>query len=614
MAVVEYPKKKNKKDGKEEITGGIKSEPHVRNAIDYILNPSKSAYSAFINCHNGTGYDVAIQFKNIRELFNKNDKILAHHYVQSFAPDDNVTPEQAFEIGKRLAEKMAPGFQIVVSTHIDKDCIHNHIIINSVNPITGLKYTADNTSLAFARAESDKLCREYNLSVIKKDKKNRFKSVDMATYKLGLKGKSWKIKLTSDLDEALKCCKTKDEFIKFFDDRDYTIKYRDVHITFQKNGEKKGIRADTLAKQFDKKYYKSNIDKVLGVVPKITKEEYIQQRETENGIKKKRKPVKYKNEYERLEEKYFEFNPPMTFTKSESWTMAKDLFTGNPIHFMLKVLRHLFLKNKKRHCKKRKLEKYPKQPLKQAVSGKEIFACKSNISYKQLKSAPGETAQIKIYAWQLPKLLSQSFFYHSFIDINKGIATVYLKQKDLTKLAKALELTDETFFVRQNEQINNRKTYNKLKKQNTKLNYLVVTNEQRTILREHYIQFAFFEKNDKFNIAFAPQDKKRILNLLYPEKVQDKQSSKPETAYQRNGRINAELKELAEKTGDKLQYKVVSSTQLHNLEKANIKFAYFRKEDGKNNIVFLSSDKEKVVDILSATKNENTINNNNARR
>lgn len=164
-------KKKNKKDGKEEITGGIKSEPHVRNAIDYILNPSKSAYSAFINCHNGTGYDVAIQFKNIRELFNKNDKILAHHYVQSFAPDDNVTPEQAFEIGKRLAEKMAPGFQIVVSTHIDKDCIHNHIIINSVNPITGLKYTADNTSLAFARAESDKLCREYNLSVIKKIKR-----------------------------------------------------------------------------------------------------------------------------------------------------------------------------------------------------------------------------------------------------------------------------------------------------------------------------------------------------------------------------------------------------------------------------------------------------------
>lgn len=224
MAVVEYTKKPSVQDGKEVITGGIKSFSHVKNAIEYILNPSKSAYSSFANCYSGTSYDISIQFKNIRELFNKNDKILAHHYVQSFAPDDNITPEQAFEIGNRLAEKMAPGFQVVVSTHIDKDCIHNHIIINSVNPITGLKYTADNTSLAFAREESDKLCREYNLSVIEKDKQNKFKSIDMTTYKLGVKGKSWKIKLTSDLDEALECCKTKDEFIKFFEERDYTIK------------------------------------------------------------------------------------------------------------------------------------------------------------------------------------------------------------------------------------------------------------------------------------------------------------------------------------------------------------------------------------------------------
>lgn len=610
MAVVEYTKKPSIQDGKEVITGGIKSFAHVKNAIEYILNPSKSAYSSFVNCYFGTSYDISIQFKNIRELFNKNDKILAHHYVQSFAPDDNVTPEQAFEIGNRLAEKMAPGFQVVVSTHIDKDCIHNHIIINSVNPITGLKYTADNTSLAFARAESDKLCREYNLSVIKKDKKNRFKSIDMTTYKLGVKGKSWKIKLTSDLDEALECCKTKDEFIKFFEDKDYTIKYRDIHITFQKNGEKKGIRADTLAKQFGAKYYKSNIDKILGVMPEITKEEYIQQKENKNGVKKKRKPVKYKSEYERLEEKYFKFNPPMTFSKSENWTMAKDLYTSNPLRFTLKILQYLFFRNKKKYCRKRKFKNYPKQLLKRTVSSKDIYACKSNISYKQLKAAPGETAQIKIYAWQLPRLLSQPFFYHSFIDINKGIATVYLKEKDLTKLAKALELTDEMFFVKQSEQLLNQKNYSKLKKENSKVNYLVVTEEQRKLLKDHFINFAYFEKEDKYNIVFAPQDKKRIIEILYPERAKDQvQLPKPETAYQRNGRINAELKAVAERTGDKLNYRVVSSTQLHNLEKSDIKFAHFRKEDGKNNIVFLSSDKSKVDKVLSAENNNEHINN-----
>lgn len=611
MAVVEYTKKPSVQDGKEVITGGIKSFSHVKNAIEYILNPSKSAYSSFVNCYSGTSYDISIQFKNIRELFNKNDKILAHHYVQSFAPDDNITPEQAFEIGNRLAEKMAPGFQVVVSTHIDKDCIHNHIIINSVNPITGLKYTADNTSLAFARAESDKLCREYNLSVIEKDKQNKFKSIDMTTYKLGVKGKSWKIKLTSDLDEALECCKTKDEFIKFFEERDYTIKYRDIHITFQKNGEKKGIRADTLAKQFGAKYYKSNIDKILGFVPELTKDEYIQQKENRKGIKKKAKTVKYKNAYERLEEKYFKFNPPMTFAKSESWTVSKNLFTANPLLFTLKLIQHIFFKSKKRYCRKRKIEHYPKQPLNRITPSKDIYACKSNISYKQLKSAPGETAQIKIYAWQLPRLLSQSFFYHSFIDVNKGVATVYLKEKDLTKLAKALELTDEMFFVKQSEQLLNQKNYSKLKKENSKVNYLVVTEEQRKLLKEHFINFAYFEKEDKYNIVFAPQDKKRIIEILYPERAKRKsQQPKTETAYERNCRINIELKAIAEKTGDKLEYRLVSSTQLHNLEKSDVKFAYFRKEDGRNNIVFLSSDKSKVAHILATKKNEHIGNNN----
>jgi len=586
------------------IDNKIYTDTSVYFAIEYVAKPTKAFKVHYSGC-SGSSAEITKQFKNTRVMWNKDNKKLAHHFEQSFSDKDNITPELAHQIGVEMIDKVFPEYQVIMTTHIDTDKIHNHFIVNNVHPVTGRKYEDNKTSLKFAREESDKLCRKYKLSVIEKNEKNAFKGVDQTTYQLGIQGKSWKIQLTKDLDEALEKYSNQKEFIKFFEDRDYTIKYRDIHITFQKNGEKKGIRADTLAKQFGEKYCKSNIDKVLGVVPKITKEEYIQQKEKQHNTNKKRKSVKYKSEYERLEEKYFEFNPPMTFTKSESWTMSKNLFTKNPLRFVLRILRHIFMKRKRRTCKSRLSENYPKQPLKQAVGNKEIFACASNITYKKLWSAPGETAQIKIYAWQLPKLLSQAFFYHSFIDMNKGIATVYLKNKDLTKLAKALELTDENFFVKQNEQIQNRKTYNKLKKENEKLSYLVVTNEQRAILKEHYIQFAYFEKDDKFNIAFAPQDKKRILNLLYPEKVKVQQPPKSETAYQRNGRINAELKAAAEKTGDKLQYRIVSSTQLHNLKKTNIKFAYFRKEDGKNNIVFLSSDKEKVDKILS-TKQKNT--------
>lgn len=583
------------------VKGGIKNSSHMYNAVDYVSNPSKSEKVYYYNCARGDTYEIIHQMKNTRVLWNKDNDIKAHHFNQSFSPNDNITPLQAHEIGIKLIDKCFMGYQVVMSTHIDKDHIHNHFIVNNVNLVTGRKYDDNNTSKRFIRAESDKLCREYQLSVI--DTKSKFKGIDQTTYQLGLKGKSWKINLTKDLDEALIVCKSKSEFISFFESRDYTIKYKDIHITFQKNKEKKGIRADTLAKQFGAKYSKKNIDKVLGVVPRVLPEY--------NPQKKKKNQNEYKNEYERLEEKHFERNPPITFSKSESMIFSKILFSKNPFQFTLKLIKYLFLKNRKR---KKSRWKFNKQtPIKGKIA-KEIYTSKSNISYKQLKAAPGETAQIKIYAWQLPRLLSQSFFYHSFIDVNKGIATVYLKQKDLTKLAKALELTDEMFFVKQSEQLLNQKNYSKLKKENSKVNYLVITEKQRKLLKEHFINFAYFEKEDKFNIVFAPQDKKRIIEILYPEKAKEKsQQPKSETAYERNCRINVELKAIAEKTGDKLKYRLVSSTQLHNLEKSDVKFASFRKEDGRNNIVFLSSDKSKVDKVLSAENNEH-INNNITRR
>lgn len=592
------------------IKGAIKNQVHMYRAIDYVTLESKLFKASYVNCSKGNPLEVSEQFEYTRRFYQKNDKILAHHFEQSFAPDDNVTPEQAFEIAQKLVDKIAPGFQAIITTHIDTDKIHNHIIINSVNMITGAKLRDNKNFIKFARSESDKLCKQYRLSVIKKKKGT--KGVDQTTYQLGVKGKSWKINLCSDLDEALKVCKTKDEFIKFFESKDYTIKYKDIHITFQKKGEKKGIRADTLAKQFGNKYCKANIDKILNVTPKITKEEYIQQ----NKKKKKRvsQNINYKNEYEKLEDWHFKNNPPMSFGKQEGWTINRELFSVNPLSFVLRLLKHLFLKSEKHMNNKKRKCSYSKQPLKQAVSINDIYACKSNISYKSLKSAPGETSQIKIYAWQLPKLLSQSFFYHSFINVNTGIATVYLKDKDLVKLSKALELADDKFFIRQAEQLKNRKMYQKLKKENSKLSYIVVDSSQIKILSDNYIQFAYFEKENKYNIAFSPQDKKYIIKLLYPERFQDEPQIKKETSYQRNGRINAELKAEAEKTGDRVCYKIVSSTQLHFLKKAeNVKFASFRTKDGKNNICFLGCDKKRIENIIfQSDKLKNTNNSESA--
>ena len=651
------------------VKGGIKSAEHLYCAINYILDKDKSSVSSFYNCQQGDTVDITQQFQITRLLWNKDNKIISHHLVQSFSPEDNITPQQANEIGLELIQKIAPGYQVVISTHIDKGHIHNHFIINSVNPITGNKFLDNESMLNFARSESDKICKSHNISVID-NTLSKYDGIDQTTYQLGIKGKSWKIQLVKDLDDALAVCKSKDEFIKFMESRDYSVKYKDIHITFQKNGEKKGIRAKRLSAQFGEKYSKQNIDRILGVTPSAEIQSTLPILPVEQpSEKRKRKKTSYKNEYERLEENYFKQNPPMTFNSSESWLMSGVLFRQNPLKFTLNVIRHLFLKKKKYPPKKYRTHHFSKQTV-SPVSKKEIFSCKGNISYEMLKSAPGKTAQIKIYAWQLPKLLSQNFFYHSFIDIRKGIATVYLKEKDLTKFAKALELNDEMFFVKQNEQITNRKIYNELKRNNEKVSYLVVTKEQLELLKDSGITFAYFEKEDKFNIVFSPDDKDNVIKLLNPEQYSKQQKQRinrkiydelkqenttlnyflitaeqlellkdkgikfayfekedkyniafspeskqqivqllyphqnqKESTYQRNGRINAELKEEASQTGDKLHYRIVSSKQLHYLEKSGIKFAYFRKEE-KNNIVFLGKDKDTVENILLMYRQE----------
>lgn len=390
------------------VKGGIKCSEHLGSAIEYITKPSKAFKIEYLNCQKGSPYQVSEQFYLTQIINNKaNGRIHAHHFEQSFSPDENITPELAFKIGKEFAKKVFPSYQVVMSTHIDKDHIHNHFVVNAINTV-GNRYLDNISTLKILRNESDELCRKYNLNVINESDK-KFKGIDQTTYQLGIRGKSWKINLTKDLNEALKVCKSKSEFIKFMESRDYIVKYQNVHITFQKIGEKKGIRTKKLAEEFGQKFSKENIDKVLGVSQSFNNDEISNKPKT----KSKTSTYKYKNEYERLEEKFFERKPPMSFSVTEQWIYSSVQFKINPLLFTLKLLKYLFLKNKfKRHNKpKNNSVTYSKQPIRQAaLSNKEIYACRGNISYKDLKSAPGRTASIKIYTWQLPKLLSQPFF------------------------------------------------------------------------------------------------------------------------------------------------------------------------------------------------------------
>lgn len=197
----------------------------------------------------------------MRLAFNQNKGIISHHFIQSFAPNDNVTPETVHRFGVEYAKLCFPNYQVVVSTHVDKEHLHNHIIVNSCNMITGRKYYDNKETMKNNRAISDKLCRRYGVSVI--SSKSEFKPIDQTTMQLALKHKSWKIQLLSDLDEAKESCKSKSEFISFLKNKNYEIRY-EKHITVRKIGEKKAIRVDTLAKQFGSQYTKAELEKAMG--------------------------------------------------------------------------------------------------------------------------------------------------------------------------------------------------------------------------------------------------------------------------------------------------------------------------------------------------------------
>ncbi|HIZ54573.1 MAG TPA: relaxase/mobilization nuclease domain-containing protein [Candidatus Enterococcus avicola] len=202
-----------------------------------------------VNC----GADYAkTQFKATRQMWGKTDGIQAHHVIQSFKPDE-IDPKKANEIGMKLAEKIAPGYEVAVYTHADKKHIHNHIVINSVNPDTGKKYHAHGTEeLLKIRAASDEICLENDLSVVKEHNSPvRYKLAEKALLEKGQI--SWKdeirqavsyakVDVTSltDLEKSLK--------------KDFNIemKLRGNTISFKHPDQKRFIRGKSLGYPYEK--------------------------------------------------------------------------------------------------------------------------------------------------------------------------------------------------------------------------------------------------------------------------------------------------------------------------------------------------------------------------
>ena len=236
-------------------------------AIDYITNENKTDEKILVstfNCYEDTAHT---QFQTTRNFHNTSGTVLARHLIQSFLPDE-LTPELAHEIGKKLCEKLLKeNHEYILTTHVDRGHIHNHIIFNNVSFKTGKCYQSNKRTYHNIRNISDELCKENNLIVIdefyEKYKKLRAKGLSYKQYLENKKGTSWKSKLQFDIDNAIESCKDWNEFLKIMSTKDYDIK-QGKHIAFKHKDKERFTRAKTIGEDYTEQKIKeriSNTDK-----------------------------------------------------------------------------------------------------------------------------------------------------------------------------------------------------------------------------------------------------------------------------------------------------------------------------------------------------------------
>ena len=197
--------------------------------------------------------NVVNDFNMTQELYGKTGGVKYHHIIQSFSPEDNITPEKAHEIGKELAESQFKEFEVFVVTHKDKDHIHNHLVVNSVSFENGLKYNASNKSLWDIKRESNRLCERENLKTLDLEHKAE-KRISSAEKRIMDRGQiPWKDELRQIIDIARERTKDLQSFREFLE-KNFDIETRVTKnsISYKHPDHGKAIRGRSLGDRYNK--------------------------------------------------------------------------------------------------------------------------------------------------------------------------------------------------------------------------------------------------------------------------------------------------------------------------------------------------------------------------
>ncbi|MCI9038882.1 MAG: relaxase/mobilization nuclease domain-containing protein [Clostridia bacterium] len=247
--------------------------PHYgtpQDLIEYILDEKnygeKIAVASSLNCNVETALS---DFMRTQKRFNMQGNRVAYHIIQSFSPNDSITPAQANRIGKKLCQELYPNYECVISTHMDKGHIHNHIALNAIN----LNGTKLNDRLGDTREglyglsnTSDKIAAQYGCYIMPKRTFSKIKNKD---YYYQYKEQSWKQKIKEDIENLLIKCSSLEELLEELSISGYEIK-RGKYISVKIMGMQRFARLSTIDKKYTEqnlyKYYQSqNNIKLLGI-------------------------------------------------------------------------------------------------------------------------------------------------------------------------------------------------------------------------------------------------------------------------------------------------------------------------------------------------------------
>ena len=212
------------------IIEAISSKANIKRIISYVTQDKKTNVNLVTgkDCLTESCLEEMLYTKN---LYHKNSGRQYIHIIQSFDPKDNLSAEQVHNVGIKLASTFN-GFQVLIATHIDKNHLHNHLVINSVSFENGYKIQMSKKDLQYLKDYSDKLCLEIGASVIPKKEKTNY--IKRNEYRVAEQGKSWKFKLMNAIDLSLAESNTKEEFIKSMNKLGYQVNWTDTrkYITY----------------------------------------------------------------------------------------------------------------------------------------------------------------------------------------------------------------------------------------------------------------------------------------------------------------------------------------------------------------------------------------------